>query len=91
MCNLADRLRGSGEIAASWPRGDRPLGPGERLAMQSDLKALGYDPGPLDGVLGRKARAALRRYQKDHHLPADGYPTLEMVSRLHADVGGHHS
>ncbi|MBV8801104.1 MAG: lytic murein transglycosylase [Alphaproteobacteria bacterium] len=86
VCNLADRLRGGGEILASWPRGERPLSPSERMAMQSDLKALGYDPGPADGVLGRKARAALRLYQKDHHIPADGYPTVEMLSRLSADL-----
>jgi peptidoglycan hydrolase-like protein with peptidoglycan-binding domain len=54
--------------------------------MQNNLKALGYDPGPVDGLLGRKARAALRRYQKDHHLPADGYPTRDMLDRLAADL-----
>ena len=54
--------------------------------MQSALKALGYDPGPLDGVMGRKARAALRQYQQDHRLPADGYPTPEMLRVLNADL-----
>ncbi len=91
VCNLADRLRGGGEILASWPRDQRPLITSERMAMQSDLKALGYDPGPIDGVLGRKARAALRLYQKDHHVPADGYPTVEMLGRLNADLKSHAS
>jgi membrane-bound lytic murein transglycosylase B len=86
VCNLADRLRGSGEIVAAWPSGERPLSPNERLGMQNDLKALGYDPGPLDGVMGRKGRAALRQYQKDHRLPADGYPTPEMLGVLNADL-----
>jgi membrane-bound lytic murein transglycosylase B len=86
VCNLADRFRGGSEIVASWPTNERPLAPNERTAMQTDLKALGYDPGPIDGVMGRKARAALRRYQKDHHIPADGYPTHDMLTTLAADL-----
>jgi len=86
VCNLADRLRGGGTIVAQWPRDQRPLGPDERVAMQSDLKRLGYDPGDIDGVLGRKARGALRRYQKDHGIPADGYPNPEMLGRLNDDI-----
>ena len=86
VCNLADRLRSGGEILGSWPTDERPLSPNERLAMQNDLKALGYDPGPLDGVMGRRARAALRQYQRDHHLPADGYPTPEILGVLSADL-----
>ncbi len=86
VCNLADRFRGGGAIVAAWPTNERPLGAAERMAMQQDLRALGYDPGAIDGVLGRKVRAALRRYQKDHQLPADGYPTVEMLARLTADL-----
>jgi membrane-bound lytic murein transglycosylase B len=86
VCNLADRFRGGGAIVAAWPTNERPLGASERMAMQQDLRALGYDPGAIDGVLGRKVRAALRRYQKDHGLPADGYPSVEMLARLTADL-----
>jgi membrane-bound lytic murein transglycosylase B len=91
VCNLADRLRGGEQILARWPTDLRPLGPGERMALQTDLKALGYDPGDVDGVLGRKVRAALRRYQKDHHLPADGFPTQEILGVLSADLRAHAS
>jgi membrane-bound lytic murein transglycosylase B len=91
VCNLADRLKGSGQILAAWPTDLRPLGPGERVALQTDLKALGYDPGEIDGVLGRKVRAALRHYQKDHHLPADGFPTQEILGVLSADLRAHAS
>jgi membrane-bound lytic murein transglycosylase B len=86
VCNLADRLRGGGAIRASWPRDERPLTSTERLALQTDLSRLGYDPGNIDGVLGRKVRSALRRYQKDHGLPADGYPNVETLSRLNDDI-----
>jgi membrane-bound lytic murein transglycosylase B len=86
VCNLADRYRGGGGVVASWPTNERPLTSSERMTMQQDLRALGYDPGAIDGVLGRKVRAALRRYEKDHNLPADGYPTVEMLARLTADL-----
>lgn len=86
VCNLADRFRGGGTIVADWPRDERPLNAAERIALQTDLKRLGYDPGDIDGVLGRKVRAALRRYQKDHGLPADSYPNTDMLTRLTEDL-----
>ena len=39
---------------------------------QDRLKAVGFDPGPLDGVLGPRTREALRRYQASQGLPATG-------------------
>lgn len=35
----------------------------EIRSLQSQLKAAGFDPGPLDGVLGTKTTSALRRLQ----------------------------
>ena len=86
ICNLADHLRGGGRIIAQWPRDEQPLTQDERIAFQTALKQSGYDPGPIDGVLGHQGRAALRRYQRDHHLPADGFPTHEMLWRMDADI-----
>jgi hypothetical protein len=39
---------------------------------QDRLKAVGFDPGPLDGVFGPRTREALRRYQASQGLPATG-------------------
>jgi peptidoglycan hydrolase-like protein with peptidoglycan-binding domain len=39
---------------------------------QERLKAAGFNPGPIDGVLGPQTRAALRRYQASQGLPATG-------------------
>jgi len=39
---------------------------------QERLKAAGFDPGPIDGVLGPQTRAALRRYQASQRVPATG-------------------
>lgn len=43
-------------------------------AAQRALAALGYDPGPADGVLGPRTRAALAAFQRDRGLPATGLP-----------------
>jgi membrane-bound lytic murein transglycosylase B len=84
---LADRMAGAPPLAASWPRDERALSRDERSQFQTDLKTLGYDPGDTDGVLGRKTRAALKQYQKTKNLPADGFPTSELLASLNSDAG----
>ena len=42
---------------------NRVLSKQEIKLLQSQLKAAGFDPGPLDGVLGAKTTSALRRLQ----------------------------
>ncbi len=86
VCYLAHRVNGGQPIAGAWPRDEQPLNSDQRTQFQTDLKTLGYDPGAIDGVLGRKVRSALRAYQKAKGLPADGFPTMEMLGRLNADV-----
>ena len=39
---------------------------------QLHLRAAGYYPGPVDGHLGPRTRAALRAYQRAHGLPSTG-------------------
>jgi membrane-bound lytic murein transglycosylase B len=83
---LADRMAGAPPLVASWPREERALSRDERSQFQNDLKALGYDPGDPDGVLGRKTRAALKQYQKIKNLPADGFPTAALLAMLNSDA-----
>lgn len=86
VCYLADRIKGGIPIMAPWPRQETPLSRDERIAFQTDLKKLGYDPGDIDGVLGHKVRAALRAYQKAHGMPADGFATEELLERMERDL-----
>ncbi len=37
--------------------------------IQRALKNAGYDPGPVDGVMGGKTKDALSKYQRDKGLP----------------------
>jgi peptidoglycan hydrolase-like protein with peptidoglycan-binding domain len=39
---------------------------------QHALKQAGHDPGPIDGVMGARTRAALEAYQKQQGLEASG-------------------
>jgi membrane-bound lytic murein transglycosylase B len=83
---LADRMMDRPGIQAPWPRGEKPLSRADRLRFQTDLAALGYDSGQLDGLLGRRTRIALRQYQVAHGLPADAYPTADMLALLDNDA-----
>jgi hypothetical protein len=47
--------------------------PSQRIAeLQVGLTELGYDHGPVDGVLGTKTRDAIMAFQKDQRLAVDG-------------------
>jgi peptidoglycan hydrolase-like protein with peptidoglycan-binding domain len=41
---------------------------------QRQLKALGFDPGSVDGSFGPQTEAALRAYQQAYRLPQTGRP-----------------
>ena len=46
-------------------------GPDVRL-VQSLLRKVGYDPGPPDGIFGLRTLQAVRTFQQNHGLTADG-------------------
>ena len=50
--------------------------------LQSQLAARGYDPGPIDGMMGERTRAAIRAYQRDRQMPVDGQVSQALVSSL---------
>ena len=52
------------------------------VAMQRALMDKGYDPGPIDGRMGKRTRAALRDYQKAEGLNATGRWDEETGNRL---------
>jgi hypothetical protein len=40
--------------------------------VQEALAAAGYNPGPIDGIRGRRTIAAIRQFQAAHGLQVDG-------------------
>lgn len=41
-------------------------------AVQRALSDAGYDPGPIDGRIGKKTKAAIKEFQRRNNLKADG-------------------
>ena len=50
--------------------------------VQQELAALGYDPGPADGIVGLRTRRAIRAFQAAHGLPVDGEIGEPLVAAL---------
>ncbi len=50
--------------------------------LQTRLAQLGYDVGKVDGIIGSRTRAAVRNEQIKHGLPADSWPTQELLERI---------
>ena len=54
----------------------------EHLLVQLGLLAAGFDPGPADGLIGEKTRAALSQWQASRGEPATGYLGVESAKLL---------
>jgi len=54
--------------------------------VQQALSQLGYAPGPIDGLMGSKTRAAIRAYQIDSGLPTSGEPSVALHESLQASL-----
>jgi peptidoglycan hydrolase-like protein with peptidoglycan-binding domain len=78
-----------------WAAGPVALGTGATRAGGSDrvrelqrrLRRLGYATGPVDGIFGRRTRAALAWFQRKHGLPTDGRASARAVAHLRERTG----
>ncbi len=56
--------------------------------IQAALLKLGYAPGPIDGLFGGRTSAAIKAFEAEHDLPADGALDLGFVASLQAALTG---
>ena len=77
---FATRIEGAPVFAPGHP--PPMLTARQMKALQKKLAARGYDVGKIDGVLGAKTRAAVQKEQARLGLPADAWPTVELLKRL---------
>ena len=78
---LATRLQG----APAFNRGNRDipeLSGAQIKALQQLLVRRGYDVGEIDGKIGAATRASVKAAQLKLGLPADSFPTEELIERL---------
>lgn len=77
---FATRIEGAEPYAAGSP--DAALSADEMTALQEKLAALGHEVGKIDGILGAGTRTAVQKEQLRVGLPADGWPTRELLDAL---------
>jgi lytic murein transglycosylase len=78
---LATRIAGAGKVHS----GNAPVTPltyEQVVELQKKLIAKGYDVGKVDGKIGAGTRAAVKDQQVKLGLPADSYPTLDLLQAL---------
>jgi membrane-bound lytic murein transglycosylase B len=80
--HLADRIAGKNPLATLRPASEQRLSRNQVEKMQELLSAQGFDPGPIDGVIGSQTREAIKEFQRTAKLPADGHPTPELLEVL---------
>lgn len=78
---LADRIAGGGRLHTPPPPGDA-LSREQLMRVQRRLNASGENSGKPDGVPGPATRAAVRAYQSDHGMVADGHIDARLLRAL---------
>jgi membrane-bound lytic murein transglycosylase B len=82
--HLADRIAGAGRLQTPPPEDDLRFASDDLMALQTQLKQLGYDPGEPDGRLGPATRGAVSLFQSDHGLIPDGHLDPTVVEKIRA-------
>ena len=77
---FATHLEGAPAFAPGTP--DPALSGQQIMALQEKLAARGYDVGGIDGILGERTREAVQAEQIRLGLPADAWPTAELLGLL---------
>ncbi|MBR0693861.1 lytic murein transglycosylase [Bradyrhizobium lablabi] len=78
---LANRIAGAPPmLRPSAPVAQLPFN--EIKELQGLLVRAGFNVGKVDGVLGQASRSAVKAMQMKHGLPADSWPTAELLARM---------
>jgi hypothetical protein len=78
---LATRIAGAAPMHKP-SRDVEQLPHNELRELQQLLARAGYDVGKIDGVLGQQTRIAVKAMQVKFGLPADAWPTAELLARM---------
>ncbi len=79
---LADKLSGFAGLVQSWPRPPGSLSIDEKIELQGHLKRMGHYEGEIDGYLGKGTRGAIKKFQVQSGMTADGIPSRDLLQLL---------
>jgi lytic murein transglycosylase len=79
---FATRLGGAPPVSEEGAKKVEPLTTEQVMDLQRMLNAQGYNVGEIDGKLGAGSRKAVKAAQLKHGLPADSWPTTELLARM---------
>jgi membrane-bound lytic murein transglycosylase B len=82
--HLSDRIAGGAPIVQGWPTQDRSLTFDERIDLQTQLTALGFDTVKIDAKIGPLTINAVREFQLAQGLLPDGYASPRLLDRVRA-------
>lgn len=77
---FATRLAGAPRYSAGKP--EQGLSDNQMRSLQQKLASKGYDVGKIDGILGARTRDAVQAEQAKVGLPADAWPTPNLLNKL---------
>jgi len=77
---FATRLAGQPKVGTG--AGAEVLSAGQVREVQKLLQSKGYDVGKIDGIIGSRTRAAVKDVQLKLGLPADSYPSGQLLTAL---------
>ncbi len=86
--HLSDRLIGKPQIVRQVDQAHGRLSLVEVKEIQARLGTLGYGAGKPDGRIGPLTRAAIRSFQLDKGLPADGFADSSLLRALRESTQG---
>jgi lytic murein transglycosylase len=79
---FATRLAGAPTVEHEGAKRVQALSTQQVMDLQHLLNKHGYDVGEVDGKVGSGTRAGVKKAQMKVGLPADSYPTAELIARL---------
>lgn len=82
---FATRLGGAPPVNEAGARDIKPLTTEQMMELQRQLAKRGLDVGEVDGRLGAGTRKAVATMQLKYGMPADAWPTEELIARLQSE------
>lgn len=79
---FATRLGGAPSMNQDGAKDIEAFSLEQMMQLQTLLNKQGFDAGDVDGKIGSGTRAAVKKAQLKYDLPADSWPTSDLLARL---------